>query len=110
MVPENGLVCTRGYVLVEERKILLDMGASQCFIDKSISDSTKLNIEGKIRVETTNGNKSSLGVVLEKIQLGETFYLQEFIVMSDLTEDVIIGRDFMIRHEMAIDFKNKLVT
>ncbi|KAK6090360.1 hypothetical protein P3W45_000717 [Vairimorpha bombi] len=99
MVPENGLVCTRGYVLVEERKILLDMGASQCFIDKSISDSTKLNIEGKIRVETTNGNKSSLGVVLEKIQLGETFYLQEFIVMIARRLMFLSDLDFVIEYK-----------
>jgi hypothetical protein len=89
--------------------ILLDTGASHSFIDKSLVD-FKGDKEKKSEVVTATGKAFSLGTVEEILEIEGKEYRTELQVIFPLSEQIILGRDFMDRYGVQIDFYNERVT
>ena len=96
-------------------KALLDTGAARSIISKEIYDQLPGNNElrkGDVKnfVAANKNRMRVIGVSTLLIYLGEDKCYVKFHVINGLATDMIIGRDFLVKHQVTMDFKNNEVT
>lgn len=102
--------------------ILIDTGASHCFINPKIfSDSIRTNInqfklDNSINsldlklfnglIETINSSQKTCCIVVNlRIKIGRWRGLQEFIISDEIeNEECILGRNFLKKNKVKIDY------
>jgi hypothetical protein len=89
--------------------IPFDTGASHSFIDKILIDKGKLVGKKKEKITTATGKCFSVGNTIESIWIDQKPYQMEFQVIFPLSKDIILGRDFMLKNKVEIDFGGKTI-
>ena len=94
---------------------LLDTGASRSIISRQFLDC----LPGKHILQPSNiknfivANSNEMrvmGVITLPVLLGENRCHMSFHVVEDLATEVIIGRDYMIKYRIRINYKNEMVS
>lgn len=110
-------------------KMLIDTGASHCFINPKIFPN---DIQTKIRefrfeknvknvlelklfdglIQTINANSKSACVFVDlNLKIGKWCGVQEFIISDQIeNENVILGRNFLRKYNVKIDYGNNKLT
>ena len=91
---------------------LLDSGSSTSLIVLEVVEMIGKEIDTrhfKRLVSATGNQLGKIGKVSLPVKIGELFKDHEFTVVSKLVIPVILGIDFLVKNEICIDFKNKLV-
>ena len=96
-------------------KPLLDSGAARSIISKQVLDSLPgrndlRNAHLKHFIAANKHHMKVLGVVTLTIYLGEDPCRVMFHVVEELATQMILGRDFLLKHKVKVDFKEKEIT
>ena len=85
---------------------LIDTGTTKSCMSESYYKMLRLdNIRSVVntRVRSTNGsNLSPLGIVNCALKLGKTTFLYDFIVCQNLTQPLILGKDFLMKNHITV--------
>lgn len=89
----------------KEVTTLFDAGASQCFVRKDIAEqvSTIGKAPTRLKFETATGIVETEEVIFAQIWLNGSPLFWTFIVVPDLTEELILGSDFFQRWKIRLD-------
>ena len=96
--------------------MLVDTGASISAVSTSIwriirslcSRHTLLPTRTEVR--TVSGEQATVrGQVALEVKLGGQFYVHQFVVM-DISEDIILGMDFLLKHQVDIDWRRGILS
>jgi len=89
----------------QESTTLFDTGASQCFARKDIAEqvATIGRAPAKLKFETATGVVETEEVIFAQIWLDGNPLFWTFIVVPDLTEEIILGSDFFQRWKIQLD-------
>ena len=96
-----------------EFEALLDSGSDVSILDEKMSSRVFDGPSGKSNVQLFGANSIPIEVT-GKLNVGVTFdgrdkiFEGSFVIAKGLRHSVIIGKDFMTRHGMIIDFSNQL--
>ena len=92
---------------------LLDSGANVSLISDHIFNKCSNNISSNVNsmeLITATGNQMNLlGEARLEISIGIINCLQEFLVTLPLVEDCILGVDFLVKHQVDLDFDRRVV-
>ena len=87
---------------------LIDTGATKsCISEKYYQSlpSTKIDIIWNINVRSATGsNLTPLGLINYSFELGKIKFNCDFIVCKNLTQPLILGRDFLIQNHITIQY------
>ena len=88
-------------VCIQDKEInaLLDTSAEKSCMSIDMFAKLKLSINaGKTaKLRNTSGkNMKTHGVMTDNFKMGNTIFVQDFIVCEDLVKPIIIGRDFTV--------------
>ena len=94
-------------VCIQDKEInaLLDTGAEKNCMSIDMFAKLKLSINvGKTpKLRNASGkDMKTHGVMTAKFKLGNTIFVQDFIVCEDLVRPIIIGRDFTVRNFIGV--------
>ena len=94
-------------VCIQDKEInaLLDTGAEKNCMSIDMFAKLKLSINvGKTpKLRNASGkDMKTHGVMTAKFKLGNTIFVQDFIVCEDLVIPIIIGRDFTVRNFIGV--------
>ena len=94
-------------VSIQDKEInaLLDTGAEKSYISIDMSTRLKLsiNVERTSKLRNTSGkDMKTHGVMKIKFKMGNTIFVQDFIICEDLVRPIIIGRDFTVSNFIGI--------
>jgi hypothetical protein len=103
---KNDLVYVVGFLNKRKVNVLLDTGASHSFVDKSLIDSSELEGMKREQVVTANGKCFTFGEVESDLLIEGKVYNVSLQIMCPLSEDVILGRDFLSYNKVHIDFNS----
>ncbi|MEW6686853.1 MAG: retropepsin-like aspartic protease [Candidatus Edwardsbacteria bacterium] len=84
---------------------LFDIGSSQSFMRKSIAEeiTTPFKIDESLEFETASGTIRTDLVIFSRIILDGHKIFWTFIIVEDLTEELILGADFFQRWKIRLD-------
>jgi predicted aspartyl protease len=124
----NGKINFQNDSNIYSANILIDTGASHCFVNQKIftdsiqskindfklnSNSNELNLKlFNGLIETINSNKKSCCIIVSlNVRIGNWTGLQEFIISDEITnEECILGRDFLKKYNVKIDYGTNKMT
>lgn len=85
----------------------MDTGASHSIVRRDLFDRRRVTPLNGIQLRTATGEIAQIiGKVTASIHIGNRTVEHDFIV-ANITDEVIIGVDFMIRHGFTLDLKKK---
>ena len=87
---------------------LIDTGATKSCMSESYYktlhiDSIRLLVNTCIR-SATGSNLSPLGIINCTFKLGKTAFVNDFIVCQNLTRPLILGRDFLMKNHITVQY------
>jgi len=96
----------------KEIRILFDTDASQCFVRKDIAEEVTVlgKAPRKMKFETATGVVETEEAIFADVWLNGTPLFWTFIVVPDLTEELILGADFFQRWKISLDPEREDVT
>lgn len=124
----NGEIKFKNEESIFKVRILIDTGASHCFINPKLfneSIRTKINnfkfnnIENNLElkllngsIQTVNANNKSVCVFVDlMLNIGNWHGIQEFIISDEIeNENCILGRNFLKKYNVKIDYGNNKLT
>ena len=83
----------------KEMNVLLDKGAEKSYVSIDMFAKLKLSINAGKTPKLRNASGKDMkthGVMAVKFKMGNTIFVQDFIVCEDLVRPIIIGRDFTV--------------
>ncbi len=88
---------------------LFDTGASQCFVRKNIAQEiaalSKAPVE--MRFETATGIMETDELIFAQVRINGHQLFGTFIVVPELSEELILGADFFQRWKITLDPENE---
>lgn len=92
---------------------LIDTGATISCISQTAADRMgvrRLDVENKC-LKAVNGNRLKIvGKCKVIFALDECLFKQEFMIISDLNCNIILGQDFLVGNKMCVDFCNNCIS
>jgi len=96
----------------KEITTLFDTRESQCFARKDIAEQVSTIGKAPIRLkfETATGVVETEEVIFAQVWLNGNPLFWTFIVVPDLTEELIVGSDFFQRWKISLDPEHEKIT
>ena len=96
-----GTTLTTFPVCIQDKEInaLLDTGAEKSCMSIDMFAKLKLSINAGKTPKLTNASGKDMkthGVMTVEFKMGNTIFVQDFVVCEDLVRPIIIGRDFTV--------------
>ncbi|ORD93876.1 TF29 [Enterospora canceri] len=119
MIQEEKIQCQKiglgGLILEEPIQVVLDTGARLTYIRKEAQEKLKLPIEKvEATVHLANGRTVQINeqteTEMELVGISHTRYKVKALVLPGLTEDLIVGLDFMCNNGMVLDLKKGIIS
>jgi len=89
--------------------VTLDTGASHSIIRRELVKKTAIQPLSKVKLKTATGEQAEiLGSIQRKVTIGGKSTNHEFLVAA-INDDVILGLDFMEKHNFTLDLKNRIL-
>ena len=89
---------------------LIDTGATRCCISEKYYRKlqlTKINLLQNVNVRSATGsNLALIGLINCTFELGRTKFNCDFIVCSNLTRPLTLGRDFLIQNHISVRYSD----
>ena len=89
-------------------RALVDSGSAVTIVNKRVVEyfpNTELLRSTEVVLQSASGNKIVVaGEIDITFRLGKQYIRHTFIVAENITQNIIIGRDCLKKHEMKIDF------
>jgi Retroviral aspartyl protease/DNA N-6-adenine-methyltransferase (Dam) len=109
------LIILEGYIAGHTIRVLVDSGAQISIVSKQLVDKHSLQTTFSplvAAVKLADGTKRAVGNVVPgvKIRLGSFCCKHECLVLDNLSFDVILGMDWLSKHNPIIDWGLKSVT
>ena len=94
-------------VCIQDKEInaLLDTGAEKSCMSIDMFTKLKLSINAEKKPKLRNASGKDMkthGVMTAKFKMGNTIFVQDFIVCEDLVRQIIIGRDFTVSNFIGV--------
>ena len=94
-------------ICVQDKEVnaLLDTGAENSCISMDMFARLKLpfNVAKVSKLRNASGrDRKTYGVMTTKFKMGNTIFIQEFVVCDNLVRPIIIGRDFTVNNFIGI--------
>ena len=87
---------------------LIDTGATKCCMSESYYKTLYMDgIHSVVNTcvrSTTGSNLSPLGIINCTFKLGKTAFINDFIVCQNLTRPLILGRDFLMKNHITVQY------
>ena len=98
-----------GMVESEECTITIDTGATKLILRPDLVPNLKHNSFKKYILRTATGGTAPVyGEVFRTVQLGDLVFEGSFLV-ADITDECIIGVDFLTKHGFKIDLEKRVL-
>ena len=94
-------------ICIEDKEInaLLDTGAEKSCMSIDMFAKLKLSINAGKTPKLRNASGKDMkthGVITAKYKMGNTIYVQDFVVCEDFVRPIIIGRDFTVSNFVGV--------
>ena len=88
--------------------VLIDMGATKSCMGESYYRTLHISsicslVNTHVR-SATGSNLSPLGIINCTFELGKTAFINDFIVCQNLTRPLILGRDFLMKNHITVQY------